>query len=295
MSSSNRPLSDFLMENDFIQLKEDARRKKREAQLQALKDAQAQEEEAKRKAAEKAITAEDVKLAEKRGYDRGFEDAKNDTRQKMTEEFKMHLNALESQLNSHEDIARKYSALLMQSSTEMARAVLEYIVDDIATRYPQEMLKKALERGLERVNKEAELVIFVNPASQVYMADISKEFLKKRDYKLQDDPTLPMGACRIEWQGNGHESSIEGLHTDMQELIDGFRQGIHPNKVELPPLELEEDEEASEKNPAEPQDAKDASAETETPVEAAAQETAVQEEVQQKEQQEEQQTETPQA
>lgn len=237
MTSSNRSLTDFLMEQDFVKLKEEARRKKQEDHKRAMEDLRQREEEAKRKAMEKAITPEDVKQAEKRGYDRGFEDAKQDTQQKMLQEFQSHLKELDERLESHDEVARKYVAVLMENATEMTRVILDYILDDVGTRYPNEMLRKAVERGLKEVNKDAELVIFVNPASQIYMADIAKDVLKKRTYKMKDDVNLPVGGCRIEWENCGHDSALENIHKDMQALLDGFRQGIHPDKIELPELD----------------------------------------------------------
>ena len=248
MTSSNKPLADFLMTQDFVKLKEEAIEMKRKAQADAIAARKQAEEDQIKAAAEKKITEADLTDAENRGYEKGLQEGTLQTKKKMQEEYASHMQELEDKLVSHTEISRKYTALLMQESILATKSIVEALLDDVSTRYPQDMLKKVIERALERCEKKAALTLYIHPTSQIYIANIAKDLLKDKEHNIEEDNNLTPGQCRIEWGSSGVDSSMERMHEDLQNLLDGFRQGIHPNKVELPPLE---EEPMPEKNVAE--------------------------------------------
>lgn len=256
-NSSPTSLADLLSTRDFLKIQEEARalevRRKQEAEQARIR--QAQEAEKAKLAAQ--ITEKDVLDAEKRGYEKGLQEGQKQEREKILKEHAAHFNMLEKKIESHLEISEKYTAVVLKQSVETLSFILKALFDDIAQRYPQEMFERVIKRALSVCPKDAVLNIVVNPSTHIYMADVAQNLIQSQAYKIKEDASLDKGDCFIEWDGRGLKGSMQSIQNDMEKILEGFKQGIHPLKIELPPLEEEVLEKTAIENPVPPEKLED--------------------------------------
>lgn len=221
MSSSNQPntLEAFLSTNDFTEIARKAREEKAK-----------QAEEARLAALQPKITEQEVQAAERKGFEQGVEQGKQEALALLKAEMEQNVGTMRAKFDGLESMKTEYSALIEGKMLELISHVLEKTVSAVSEKFPKELLQASLKTALLEVQDQIQLAIRVNAETKSYLNECAAEILAGWQVQWIEDESLSTGDCLLEWADGGIDLRNNKMLTEISSLIEGAASATGANE-----------------------------------------------------------------
>ena len=235
MTSSRPTLSDLLKQNDFAELAAEKKRqdllKEKEAEEQKIREEQ-ERKELERLAAMPKITEEDLKKAEESGYERGFQEGKEQATTEQKNEFETNLSEMQRKLENLPDLLKLEVAYIQKQSLAFINHILQKVLRNATESHSEEILTFMLEEALAKAPK-AELIVRLSPADRFYLQEKGSKVLNQENVKFKEDENISRGGCTVEWDNSGVDARLSNVINELDTFIKAASDHVTPDKITL--------------------------------------------------------------
>lgn len=224
MSSSKQstPFSQFLQENDFVEIA----RKARTERLQ-------QEEQTRIEAAKPKITEEDVQAAERRGIEQGIEQGKQEALNMLRAEMETNVATMRAKFDELEPIKLELAAKLEADTLKLVQHVITHIAQDIEKNFNKDLLQAAIKTGIMSLQDGLSLNVRVHPESKSYLLETAPDILSSWNIQWKEDKNLAIGHCLFEWENQGLDINFKQITQEVDSLLQGAIAGAQHHYEEI--------------------------------------------------------------
>lgn len=162
----------------------------------------------------------EVKKAEERGYEKGFQVAQSEKEQRQSLLLTEISGKLQELLDNAAAVQTNLEAEQMSLSVELVRKLLPTLEKTQA----QAEVKKFLADNFVNFRKEPSLSFSFNPEVVAQMPEVISKLASQNDFEgkiaIHKDANLALTDCRVEWLNGGVERNNHKMLEKMSELFD---------------------------------------------------------------------------
>lgn len=207
MSSSKKTLEDYLIQNDFTEIAQRARASARQ-----------KAEEERQRALNPTKDAE-ILAAEKRGFDQGVLQGKEEALATLRLEMESHISALKLKFETLGEVKTLYAQQMEKKASELTALVMTKVMGEIQHQFKDELIHAAFRQALLEIEDNTKLTVYINPESKNYLHAHVADILDTWDIHWQTNPDLQQGECFIEWDTAGFNLSTDKRMDEIYNLV----------------------------------------------------------------------------